>query len=147
MKKYFRYLLISAIIAFAASCGGSDDDDGGNGGGNGGDPNPPSTDITLQKKEMRGAWIATVWSLDWPQSDYNATSQKKKYTDLLDKLADSGVNAVFVQISQMAMHSIILLMNLGVSGLLMCREKIPDMMYWISCWKRRITVIWNSMHG
>ena len=99
MKKYFRYLLISAIIAFAASCSSGDDDgDDNGGGGNGGGTNPPGSSITLQKKEMRGVWIATVWSLDWPQSDHNATSQKKKYTDLLDKLVSSGVNAVFVQI-------------------------------------------------
>jgi len=99
VKKYFRYLIITAIIAFAASCGGSDDDGDGNGGGDGGGTtNPPSTDISLQKREMRGAWIATVWSLDWPREDYVATSQKKKYTDLLDQLIASGVNAVFVQI-------------------------------------------------
>jgi len=99
VKKSIKYLLISAIIAFAASC--SSGDDGDDGGGNGGNPNPPDPapgTITLQKKEMRGVWIATVWSLDWPQSDYTVAGQKKKFTDLLDKLVATNVNAVFVQI-------------------------------------------------
>lgn len=99
-KKDLRYLLMMVIIVLAAACSsGDDDDDGnGNGNGNGGDPDPGETEITLQKKEMRAVWIASVWSLDWPQSVFDEAAQKKKYTDYLDKFVANNINAVFMQI-------------------------------------------------
>jgi uncharacterized lipoprotein YddW (UPF0748 family) len=45
-------------------------------------------------------WIATVFSLDWPES-VNQESQKKQYTDYLDKFKQLNINTVFVQIKGM----------------------------------------------
>ncbi|TJZ62341.1 hypothetical protein FAZ15_05525 [Sphingobacterium olei] len=74
------------------------------------DPDPPGPEpstLTLPKKEMRGAWIATVWALDWPRTSdfantaYDAAVQKKSYTDMLDNLKSLGFNSVFVQVRGM----------------------------------------------
>lgn len=62
---------------------------------------PPKEELTYPKKEMRGVWIATVWGLDWPQAKYDVTSQKKFYTDYLDRFKEMNINAVFVQIKGM----------------------------------------------
>lgn len=90
-NKYLKYLAIILLIAFAASCSSERDEEEE-------EIEPPVATITLQKKELRGAWIATVWELDWPRTIRGEDAQKKAYTDLLDKLVDTGVNAVFVQI-------------------------------------------------
>ena len=47
------------------------------------------------KKEMRAVWIASVFGLDWPQSVYNVTAQKKQYTDYLDKFKAMNINAIY----------------------------------------------------
>ncbi|RXZ81819.1 hypothetical protein EBB07_12435 [Paenibacillaceae bacterium] len=49
---------------------------------------------------MRGAWVATVYNLDWPSSKSggNAVKQQQEYIALLDKLQQSGINTVFVQV-------------------------------------------------
>ncbi|MCC0674025.1 cell wall-binding glycosyl-hydrolase Cwp19 [Clostridioides sp. ES-S-0145-01] len=49
-------------------------------------------------KEMRAAWISTVYNLDWPKTKNNEAKQKKEYTDLLDKLKSSGINTAVVQV-------------------------------------------------
>src|SRR5690606_33848412 len=67
-------------------------------------PNPPPVEelkMILPKKEMRAAWIATVWGLDWPEGKYTAETQKKHYTDYLDKFKELNMNAVFVQVKGM----------------------------------------------
>src|SRR5690606_17597153 len=65
-------------------------------------PNPPPGEaIILPKKEMRAAWIATVWGLDWPGTDYNATTQKQQYIAYLEKFRQLKMNAVFVQVKGM----------------------------------------------
>ena len=65
--------------------------------------NPPTEEPALlfPKKEMRAVWIATVWGLDWPEGNYGAEAQKKKYTDYLDKFKELNINAVFVQVKGM----------------------------------------------
>ncbi len=66
-----------------------------------------SKELVLPKKELRGVWIATVWSLDWPRTsdytavEYNAAAQKKSYTDMLDNIKAKGFNTVFVQVKGM----------------------------------------------
>ncbi len=93
MEYKLKYLLFVIITLFVVSC--SEDDPVPN-------PEPPGPepgkDVVLASKEMRAAWIATVWSLDWPQSIYDMTAQKKKYTDYLDKFVSLNMNAVFMQI-------------------------------------------------
>ncbi|MDO3409524.1 family 10 glycosylhydrolase [Saccharibacillus sp. CPCC 101409] len=46
---------------------------------------------------LRGAWVATVSSLDWPSSKDSA-KQKAQFTTMLDQLQQTGINAVFVQV-------------------------------------------------
>ncbi|WP_010268669.1 family 10 glycosylhydrolase [Paenibacillus senegalensis] len=50
--------------------------------------------------EMRGAWISTVYNLDWPSaSSYgNASEQQQQFEKLLDDLLVMGLNTVFVQV-------------------------------------------------
>ena len=50
--------------------------------------------------EMRGAWISTVYSLDWPSEEsYGSPAlQKQEYADMLDDLQAMGINTVFVQV-------------------------------------------------
>lgn len=66
-------------------------------------PNPPdgTTELLFPKKEMRAAWIATVFGLDWPEGAYTVAAQKKKYTDYLDRFKELNINAVFVQVKGM----------------------------------------------
>lgn len=49
-------------------------------------------------EEMRAAWVSTVYNMDWPKTKNNQAQQKKEYTDLLDKLKSTGINAVVVQV-------------------------------------------------
>lgn len=52
-----------------------------------------------QKYEMRGAWVATVFKLDWPLSVFDPPSvQKADMATLFDELSASGINAIFFQI-------------------------------------------------
>lgn len=51
------------------------------------------------KREFRAAWIATVINLDWPSHNNLSTAdQQQEFLDILDKLKDSGVNAVIFQV-------------------------------------------------
>ncbi|MBW4081829.1 family 10 glycosylhydrolase [Paenibacillus sp. S150] len=63
-------------------------------------PAVPSIPGVKASKEMKGAWISTVFNLDWPStaSAGNETKQKKEFDTLLDKLQSAGFNAVFVQV-------------------------------------------------
>jgi len=51
-------------------------------------------------QSLRGAWISTVYNLDWPsKSSYGqAELQKQEYATMLDELQGMGLNAVFVQV-------------------------------------------------
>jgi len=50
------------------------------------------------KYELRGAWIATAYRLDWPPNNPNESVQKDRMIRLLGYLRDAGINAVFFQI-------------------------------------------------
>jgi len=51
------------------------------------------------KRELRAAWITTVWNLDWPNSSSNSTAQKKEdLIEILDYLKAANLNAVVFQI-------------------------------------------------
>ena len=52
------------------------------------------------KRELRGVWVATVSNIDWPSArNYNGIKQKNEFVDLLNSHQKTGINAVFVQIS------------------------------------------------
>ncbi len=59
----------------------------------------------IPKREMRAAWVATVWGLDWPAVKINTTgspyyiqAQKDEFIGLLDQLKAANMNAVFFQV-------------------------------------------------
>ncbi len=65
--------------------------------GSGGVPTPGVPDNQGSLTALRGAWVATVSSLDWPSSK-TAGKQKEQFTTMLDQLQETGINAVFVQV-------------------------------------------------
>lgn len=57
-----------------------------------------STPPTIQR-EFRAAWTASVYNIDWPTSRTLTTSQQQtEIRNLLDKLVQLNMNAVFVQV-------------------------------------------------
>lgn len=62
-------------------------------------PQPPVNPPQVSN-ELRGAWVSTVYNLDWPSSTSagKAESQKQEYVKLLDDLQGMGINTVFVQV-------------------------------------------------
>lgn len=58
-----------------------------------------SVPVFSQKREMRGAWIATVANIDWPSNrDTTSEVQKQEMILLLDSLHKCGINSVFFQV-------------------------------------------------
>lgn len=60
---------------------------------------------TPVQREMRSAWVATVWQLDWPQTVISETGnqtqinkQKQQMTTMLDSLALNNFNAINFQV-------------------------------------------------
>ena len=54
-----------------------------------------------QKREMRAAWVATVYRIDWPTSVNNASAQKAELVAYLDNLQAQHFNAIFLQVRTM----------------------------------------------
>ncbi len=51
------------------------------------------------KRELRGAWIATVTNIDWPSSGRTKPSkQRKELIEILDFHQKHGINAIFLQV-------------------------------------------------
>lgn len=51
------------------------------------------------EREFRGAWVATVWNLDWPsQPGLSAAAQKAQLRALLDRAAELKLNAILLQV-------------------------------------------------
>jgi uncharacterized lipoprotein YddW (UPF0748 family) len=51
------------------------------------------------KRELRGAWIATVTNIDWPSSKtLTETQQKNELVNILEQHRLAGINAVYLQI-------------------------------------------------
>lgn len=60
---------------------------------------------TAPKREMRSAWVATVWGLDWPKTTISSTgnttqvaAQKQEMITLLDSMAANNINAINFQV-------------------------------------------------
>lgn len=88
------------IITLTSNVGGND---GQNNSGNGSQTKPPATVSGVKPVSevgVRGVWISTVFNIDWPSqaASGNEEKQKNEYIALLDKLAQSGINTVFVQV-------------------------------------------------
>ena len=86
-RQILSVLLLALLPAFAAGAG-------------------LATPAETPKHEMRGAWLATVYGIDWPSrtgtGEAVAKAQKKELTDILDLLQSAGFNAVFFQVRPMA---------------------------------------------
>src|SRR5690606_16751537 len=53
----------------------------------------------LPKRELRGAWIATVVNIDWPSaSNLSTAEQKEELIRHLDNHQRAGINAILLQI-------------------------------------------------
>lgn len=71
------------------------------------DPDPePVVDITDQKREMRSAWIATVFNIDWPETKgtdaATVEAQKAQLCAYLDAAKKANLNTVYLQVRSMA---------------------------------------------
>jgi uncharacterized lipoprotein YddW (UPF0748 family) len=59
----------------------------------------PTYSQTVNKKEFRGVWIATINNIDWPSAPgLPAEQQKKELKNLIDRIAGYHLNAVFFQV-------------------------------------------------
>ncbi|MEC3881868.1 glycoside hydrolase family 10 protein [Parapedobacter sp. 10938] len=60
---------------------------------------PVASGDTPPKRELRGAWVATVVNIDWPSADNLSTAaQQQELIRHLDNHQRAGINAVFLQI-------------------------------------------------
>jgi uncharacterized lipoprotein YddW (UPF0748 family) len=57
------------------------------------------TVVVGHDRELRGAWIATVYGINWPSSSSaSAAVKQQELIDLIDEAADAGLNALFFQV-------------------------------------------------
>lgn len=63
------------------------------------DPAAPETDDQHPKRELRGAWVATVSNIDWPSSrSLTSAQQQAELIKILDTLSKTGINTAFLQV-------------------------------------------------
>ena len=60
-----------------------------------------ATSFSVPKRELRSAWVATVWALDWPTIGAEVPVQKEEMVRLLDSLKNNNFNAVNFQVRSM----------------------------------------------
>lgn len=99
MKKlsYYTCLILSCTLLIV-SCSKDSDGPGTVGPV---EPEPQPSALKFPAKEMRAAWVATVWELDWPGGVRGEAAQKQKYIQQLDKLKELKFNTVFFQVKGM----------------------------------------------
>ncbi|MDI4646082.1 family 10 glycosylhydrolase [Cohnella hashimotonis] len=79
----------------------SGENGGGNGGQTGGQPGGGNQGGGGSNDPgLRGAWISTVFNLDWPSTAAygNESKQKQEFSAMLDQFQQMGLNAVFLQV-------------------------------------------------
>lgn len=59
------------------------------------------------KREMRAAWVATVWAIDWPSTESGSwvtdpTRQKQLLVNMLDSMKTMNMNCVAMQVRTMS---------------------------------------------
>ena len=82
MLTYFRILLL-ALVVFACT----------------NQKLPKKTAAHNPKYELRGVWIATIENIDWPsKKTLRVDQQKAEFTNIIKQHAQTGLNAVFVQV-------------------------------------------------
>ena len=50
------------------------------------------------KHEFRAAWVATVYRLDWPRSNWSSVAMQTEITQMVDSLHNNGFNAIIFQV-------------------------------------------------
>ena len=70
MKTSIRIILLLLAVVMSAGVGANADE--------------------ALKREMRAAWVATVYRIDWPTSVNNASAQKAELNAYLDNLQALG---------------------------------------------------------
>lgn len=62
-------------------------------------PSAPEVEDMVPKRDLRGAWVSTVSNIDWPSSRTLTTAQQQaELINILDTLAKTGINTVFLQV-------------------------------------------------
>ena len=62
-------------------------------------PDAPEVDDMNPKHDLRGAWVASVFNLDWPSSRILTTAQQQaELIKILDTLSRTGINTVYLQV-------------------------------------------------
>lgn len=85
-----RPLVALAAAVAVAACADAPTGPGGN---------PPPLTVPAIEREFRGMWIATVANIDWPSTPgLSIGAQQQQFTDLLDVAAETGLNAVILQV-------------------------------------------------
>jgi len=60
---------------------------------------PTKSSVPDPRREFRAAWIATVHNIDWPsRNSLSPTQQRAELVELLDTAAETGFNAVILQV-------------------------------------------------
>jgi uncharacterized lipoprotein YddW (UPF0748 family) len=78
---------------------GDADDDDGSGSDSTGDEPPPELAEVGHERELRAAWIATVYNINWPSSTgLPVTAMQDELLAFLDMAVDHNLNALIVQI-------------------------------------------------
>ena len=62
----------------------------------GGDPDVETVEVA-HDRELRGAWVATVWNINFPTST-GAEAQQAELEAMVNTLADQNFNAIFFQV-------------------------------------------------
>ena len=81
MKTSIRIILLLLAVVMSAGVGANADE--------------------ALKREMRAAWVATVYRIDWPTSVNNASAQKAELNAYLDNLQAQHFNAIYLQVRTM----------------------------------------------
>ena len=97
-----RALVLTALLAACTDPGAvrTGKPGGGEGGGEGSDDTATDPDVETvavsHDRELRGAWIATVWNINFPETS-GAASQQAELAALVDAASACGLNALFFQ--------------------------------------------------
>ncbi len=61
-----------------------------------------AAEVNPPKREIRAAWLTTVWAIDWPKTigtgKTNASKQQQELRNIIDKMHAANMNTVFFQI-------------------------------------------------
>lgn len=54
---------------------------------------------TFPKRELRAAWVSTVWNVDYPStSGLSVATQKSQFIQQITELQQAGINVVYIQV-------------------------------------------------